>query len=238
MLKILCLIPARSGSKGLPDKNIRLLGNKPLMAWSIEQAKQSKYFNSKQMRIIISTDSEKYKKIAKEWGAEVPFLRPKSISNDDSTDLMFIQHALNFLEINENYIPDYILHLRPTQPTRKVNDIDDCIKIFIKNMKEYDSLRTVSPCQKSPYKMYSIKNNILTPLLVLKNIKESFNSCRQILPKTYLHNGYIDIYKTSIIRNGLLSGNKIYPYIMDKIEQIDIDTIEDWKKAEEYIKVN
>ena len=231
MVKILCLIPARCGSRGVPGKNIKLLGDKPLMAWSIDQAKRSKY----NMRIIVSTDSEEYQKIAQKWGAETPFLRPKKISGDLSIDYDFIVHALNWLNKNENYVPDIILHLRPTQPNRKVEDIDKCINIFIKNIDDYDSLRTVIPFEKSPFKMYSMKKNVLNPLYyTLNDIKEPFNLCRQALPQTYLHNGYIDIYKTSVIKDGILSGDKIYPYIMSKDDTIDIDTQEDWKKAEEY----
>jgi CMP-N,N'-diacetyllegionaminic acid synthase len=233
MLKILTIIPARSGSKGLPDKNTKMFKGKPLLAWSIEHAKKSKY----NMKIIVSTDSEKYKKIALNYGAEVPFLRPKEISQDLSTDYEFINHALNWLKINQDYVPGIILHLRPTQPHRKVEDIDKCLKIFIENLNDYDSLRTVIPFEKSPYKMYTINENKLEPLFYqINSIKEPFNLCRQKLPQAYLHNGYIDIYKTSVIKNGILSGKKIYPYIMSKNDTIDIDTKEDWIKAEKFIK--
>ena len=126
-MKILCLIPARSGSKSLPHKNIKLLNNKPLLAYSIEQAKNSKY----NMRIIVSTDSKEYSDIANKYGAETPFLRPKEISQDNSTDFEFIKHAIEWLKENENYYPDIILQLRPTQPDRKVSDIDKCLDIFI-----------------------------------------------------------------------------------------------------------
>jgi len=239
MEKILTIIPARSGSKGVSRKNIKELNGKPLLAWSIEQSKETKYYKKGNMKVVVSTDSEEYKQIALKWGAEVPFLRPKEISQDLSTDYEFISHAINWLKINEKYIPDLILHLRPTQPHRKVEDIDKCLKIFIENINDFDSLRTVIPFEKSPYKMYTIQNNTLNPLFnEVNSIKEPFNQCRQILPKAYLHNGYIDIYKTSVIKNGILSGKKIYPYIMSKKDTIDIDTGEDWKKAEEYIKVN
>ena len=126
-MKILCLIPARSGSKGVPNKNIKLLGNKPLLAWSIEQALASKRVAN--MRIIVSTDSEEYKQIAIKWGAEVPFLRPIKISQDLSTDYEFISHALVWFKNKENYIPDIILQLRPTQPCRKVEDIDKLMDV-------------------------------------------------------------------------------------------------------------
>ena len=233
-MKILTIIPARSGSKGVPNKNIKKFRDKPLLAWSIEQAKQTEYY--KNMKIIVSTDSEKYKEIALKWGAEVPFLRPKEISQDLSTDYEFINHAINWLKINQNYIPDIILHLRPTQPHRKIEDINKCLKIFIENINDFDSLRTVIPFEKSPYKMYVINENKLEPLFnQVNSIKEPFNQCRQKLPQTYLHNGYIDIYKTSVIKNGILSGEKIYPYIMSKNDTIDIDTEEDWKKAELFL---
>jgi len=233
-IKILCLIPARYGSKGIPNKNIKMFGDKPLLAWSIEQAKKSKYADK--MRIIVSTDSEEYKKIAKSYGAEVPFLRPKKISQDLSNDYDFIKHAIDWLKKNESYNPDLILQLRPTQPCRKVEIINNCLEMFIKNIDTYDSLRTVVPFEKSPYKMYSIQKSNLTPLFTTfnngyENIIEPFNQARQILPQCYLHNGYVDITKANIVENGKISGERIFPFIMEKNETIDIDTEDDWKNA-------
>ena len=230
-MKILCIIPARCGSKGIKHKNIKLFRDKPLLSWSIEQAKQCDY----KMRIIVSTDSSEYKKIALKHGAEVPFLRPSAISQDKSTDIEFIKHAINFFQENENYNPDLILQLRPTQPLRKVDDINKCLKIFIENFQKYDSLRSVVEFEKSPFKMYTINENQtnLLPLFdKVGDIDEPFNQCRQFLPKTYLHNGYIDIIKTSILKDNTISGKNIYPYIMDKNDTIDIDNLNDWKKAE------
>lgn len=229
MKQILCLIPARCGSKGIPDKNIKEFNGKPLISWSIEQAQKSKH----DMRIIVSTDSEKYAEIARNYGAETPFIRPKEISGDLSTDYEFIEHALNYLKQTENYIPDIVLQLRPTQPCRKVSTIDECLDIFISNMDIYDSLRTVVPFEKSPFKMYTILNNNLKPLFNKVNeIDEPFNQCRQVLPQSYLHNGYIDIFKASIVSYGTISGNNIYPYVMDKNDTIDIDYMDDWVNAE------
>lgn len=231
-MKILCIIPARSGSKGITDKNIKNFKGKPLMAWSIEQAKQTNFYN--QMRIIVSTDSKQYAEIAKKWGAEVPFLRPKEISGDFSTDYECIKQAVEWLKKNENYNPDIILQLRPTQPCRNVDDINKCLELFLENRDKYDSLRTVVKFDKSPYKMYNINDkNELEPLYKeINQIKEPYNQCRQILPKTYLHNGYIDILNTEIIEKGTISGTRIYPYIMNKKDTIDIDTMDDWKKGE------
>lgn len=230
-MNILCIIPARSGSKGIPDKNIKLFHGKPLLAWTIIQAIKCKY----KMKIVVSTDSEKYAKIAKEYGAEVPFLRPKEISDDLSTDLEFIKYTSENLELLHHYKSDIILQLRPVTPNRSVKIINNCLDTFIRNFDKYDSLRTVINSEKSPYKMYSIneEDNKLIPLFEnVNNLKESYNQPRQLLPKIYLHNGYIDILKTDILENDLISGNKIYPYIMNKSDNIDIDYEKDWINAE------
>ena len=233
-MKILCIIPARSGSKEIKHKNIKLFNGIPLLVWSIRQAKKSKF----NMNIIVSTDNKEYKQIAEKNGAQVPFLRPTRISQDLSTDFEFIKHCLDWLKQNNKILPDIILQLRPTQPCRKVEDIDKCLDLFIENYNEYSSLRTIIPLNKSPYKMYKIENNILEPLFKnYKNINEPYNQCRQLLPQCYLHNGYIDICKSSIIENNTISGNKIFPYVMDKDDTIDIDTIEDWYKAEVKLRV-
>lgn len=231
--KILCLIPARSGSKGIPHKNIKGLNGKPLIAYSIEQALQSRFNDS--MRVVVTTDSEKYAEIAKKYGADVPFLRPSSISQDLSTDLEFMKHAIDWLKKNNNEDFDIILQLRPTQPMRKVEDIDKCLSLFIENYDNYDSLRSVVEFEKSPFKMYRITDDtLLTPLFTsVDTIKsEPFNQCRQYLPKTYLHNGYIDILKVSLLEKNIISGERIIPYVMEKNATIDIDTNDDWKKAE------
>jgi len=229
---ILAIIPARGGSKGIPRKNIKPLNSKPLIYWSIDQAKRSKYIT----RIIISTDDDEIKNIGLKYGAEVPFLRPTDISDDLSTDYEFMDHCINWLKTNEKKLPDLIIQLRPTYPTRSVKIIDKCIEKLI-NVRNYDSLRTVIPFEKSPYKMYRINNNTLNPLFEEVNgLKEPYNRCRQELPQTYLHNGYVDIIWTkTIIEKRSITGNKIYPYIMSGNEYHDIDTYDDWIKAENIV---
>ena len=230
---ILCIIPARSGSKGISNKNIKLFNGKPLLAWSILQALESKY----SMKIIVSTDSKDYKYIAESFGAEVPFLRPSYISDDLSTDHEFMVHCLEFLKEHQKYVPDIILHLRPTQPCRKVTDIDKCLDLFIQNYKEFDSLRTVVETNKSPYKMYNIQNNKLIPLFqTIDSLIEPYNQARQLLPTSYLHNGYIDITKASTVLNlNSVSGDKILPYIMNQSDTIDIDTYDDWENDKQVL---
>jgi CMP-N,N'-diacetyllegionaminic acid synthase len=228
--KILCIIPARSGSKGIKNKNIKLFNDKPLLIWTIEQALNCKY----EMKIIVSTDSIEYKRICDEYySGLVPFLRPVEISEDLSTDFEFLNHATEWLNTNESYICDIILHLRPTSPLRKVSDINKALDIFIENRDKYDSLRSVIEVGKTPFKMYTIENDNLKPLFSnLKGIKEPFNRCRQELPKTYLHNGYIDILNYSVLskKDGTISGENILPYLMNEEDNIDIDTYNDWKK--------
>jgi CMP-N,N'-diacetyllegionaminic acid synthase len=121
--QVLALIPARSGSKGIPDKNIATFGGKPMLAHSIEHALQAPSVT----RTVVSTDSEVYANIARQWGAECPFLRPAEISGDLSTDLEAIQHALKWLDEHEGYRPQICVHLRPTYPRRRVEDIERCI---------------------------------------------------------------------------------------------------------------
>ena len=228
MFKILCIIPARSGSKGLPNKNILDFKGKPLLSWSIEQALQSKY----DMRIIVSTDSEEYQKIANNYGAETPFIRPEEISGDYSSDYECINHCINWLRENENNEYDIVLHLRPTQPCRKVIDIDNCLDLFIENYNDYDSLRTVIPIEKSPFKMYTLEENSLKPLFnSINGINEPYNQARQLLPQCYLHNGYIDILKTELLINKTISGTRIYGYIMSDNNDIDIDTEKDFNNG-------
>lgn len=224
-MKILAVIPARSGSKTLPHKNIKLLNGKPLLAYSIEHATQSKY----DMRIVVSTDSNEYAKIAREWGAEVPFLRPSSISQDNSTDLECMQHCIRELKKIDGYEADIVVHLRPTQPQRKVKDLDKALDMFIQSYDDYDSLRSVVPVEKTPYKMYTIDGIELKPLFQEVNgIKEPYNVGRQQLPQTYLHNGYIDVIKSFVIHRGSMTGSRIMCYIMQPNDTIDIDTQSDW----------
>ncbi|MEK9195421.1 MAG: acylneuraminate cytidylyltransferase family protein, partial [Patescibacteria group bacterium] len=123
---ILALIPARGGSKGIPKKNIKLLGGKPLIVWSIEVAKQSRYID----RIIVSTDNEEIAEVARSAGAEVPFLRPAEIAQDLTPDMPVFEHALAWLRENDNFIPEFIVHLRPTGPLRTAKEIDEAIEML------------------------------------------------------------------------------------------------------------
>jgi CMP-N,N'-diacetyllegionaminic acid synthase len=223
------IIPCRSGSKGILNKNIKIYKNKPLISHSIELSLKCNYIN----KTIISTDSKEYGEIGEKYGGLLLYIRPIEISLDLSTDYEFINYHINWLKENNEEIPDYIIQLRPTYPNRKIEILNKCIELMINN-KEYDSLRTVVKIDKSPYKMYNIENNKLIPLFTkYKDFNEPYNLPRQELPECYLHNGYIDIIKTStIINKKSITGDLIYPYIMDSVETYDIDTHEDWEKSE------
>jgi CMP-N,N'-diacetyllegionaminic acid synthase len=225
-LYIVALIPARSGSKGIKDKNIKLYKGLPLIQHSIKIALKSKYIKD----VYVSTDSIKYQEIAINCGSKITPLRPQSISDDLSPDIDVFKFFLNNFEKK----PDVIIHLRPTYPNRKIEILDDCIEKFINNYNEYDSLRTVINLKKTPYKMYFIENNNLKPYFTsYQNLIEPFNQARQYFPDTYLHNGCIDIIKSSIIlEQNLLSGKNILPYIMEDNEDNDIDDIYDFNKSE------
>jgi CMP-N-acetylneuraminic acid synthetase len=199
------------------------------MAHRINVALQSKYIKE----VYVSTDSEEYNEIAIKYGAKITPIRPKEISDDLSPDIDTFKHFLKMYK-NKTEIPDIIVHLRPTYPNRTLELLDDTIEYFINNYEYYDSLRTIVPFKKTPYKMYYINNNNLIPFLKEHNtLKEPYNQARQNFPETYLHNGCIDIVKSNIIMNyDLLSGEYILPYIMDEDEINDIDDYNDFKLSE------
>ena len=237
-LHIVALIPARSGSKGLIDKNIRKYKHLPLIAHSINVGCNSRYIKT----VYFSSDSEKYNDIARIYGAKIVGLRPPEISDDLSPDIDTFNFFLSWLKDNKMPKPDLIVHLRPTYPNRSADLLDKCIENFIYKYDKYDSLRTVVPFEKCPYKMYYIDrdrdcddgNNMLIPFIKHhEHFIEPFNQARQNFPQAYIHNGCIDIIKTECLeKNNLLSGTRILPFIMDKDEINDIDNEYDFILSE------
>ena len=233
--KVIAIIPARSGSKSIPDKNIRSLHGKPLMAYSIEHAKASRYID----RVIVSTDSSQYANTAKKYGAEAPFLRPPEISQDDSLDIELFQHALDWLKCNENYLPDICVHLRPTHPVRNIIDIDNMIELLI-NDPMADSIRSVIKNKTViPYKMWFFDGDSkrLTPIISDSSLPEAYNTPRQYLPSTYFQNASVDIVRThTLLHKGSMNGDVILGYVMD--EEFDIDYDADFKRVEKHLVEN
>lgn len=226
-MKILAFIPARSGSKRIPKKNIILLRGKPLIAYTIEAAKRSKYIN----RIVVSTDSKEIADIAKKFDAEVPFLRPSNISKADSTEMEFFSHALDWFIENEDYIPDLIVLLYPTSPFRKAESIDKAIEEMLKNP-EADSLRSIRLCSEHPYKMWIIEDGYLKPFVKTED-PNIHTLSYHLFPKVYIQNANIYITKPSTIKNKKSpTGDIIIPFVMDELESIDINNPLDFQLAE------
>jgi CMP-N,N'-diacetyllegionaminic acid synthase len=229
-MEVLALIPARSGSKSVPHKNIRFMNGKPMLSYSIQHAKESKYIN----RVILSTDSLDYAEIGKEYGAEIPFIRPKEYATDSSLDIDVFFHCLNYLKTQENYTPDIVVQLRPTYPIRNIDDIDNMIKILMDN-DHIDSVRSIAPSKEIPYKMWHKQSNgCITP--IMNDIPECYNMPRQELPKVYYQNACIDVVRSNVImEQKSMSGKCIYGYEMSK--NYDIDTEKEFQIAEDYLKI-
>jgi len=231
--KVISIIPARGGSKSIPRKNIKPLGGKPLVAYSIEQSLASRYID----RTICSTDDKEIAEIAKSYGAEVPFLRPAELAQDDTPDWPVFFQGLQWLKDNENYIPDIVVHLSPTHPFRTVEMIDKGIILFLERP-DADSVRSVFLAPQTPYKMHFItKEGFLKPALTIPGKKETYEWPRQKLPHVYLQGGYFYAarYRT-IMEKKSMTGDKILAYIIEPKVIIDLDTLFDWEMAEFFIQ--
>ncbi|MFN2216946.1 MAG: cytidylyltransferase domain-containing protein [Anaerolineales bacterium] len=228
--EILALIPARGGSKGIPRKNVRSFAGYPLISYSIMAALQSETVT----RTILSTDDLEIAEVARQWGAEVPFMRPTELAQDGTTDLPVFQHALHWLAENENYHPDLVIQLRPTSPIRPLRCVDEAVKLLLDHP-DADSVRGVVPSGQNPFKMWKIKkdNGLMHPLLELEDIPEPYNAPRQELPLTYWQTGHIDVIHTEVIlEKDSMSGTRILPYLIDSAYTVDIDNLFDWKRYE------
>lgn len=224
---MIAIIPARSGSKGVPGKNIKSLGGIPLFAFSIIAAKMMPSVS----RVIVSTDSIEYSEIAKEYGAEVPFLRPIEISGDKSTDYDLFLHALNWFKDYENFIPDYLLHLRPTTPLRDPQIMEDAVKLFNENKNIATSLRSGHSAPESPYKWFLKDDNNYFKGLRDDLTPEKVNLPRQSFPSVYIPDGYIDILKSSVIlENRTLHGDKML--VFESPFCVEVDTKDDFEYLE------
>ncbi len=225
-MKIIAVIPARSGSKSVRNKNIKILSGKPLIAHSIEQCFKSKIFSN----VYVSTDSRQYANISKKYGPVKIIYRPKKICKDNSTDYQMINHLIQ--NVNEDY--DFIAHIRPTSPQRNIYDLKKASKILFNS--NFSSLRSVHEMSETAYKSVEIQNGNLVPLKKLKLKMEDLNRPRQKFPKTYSPNGVIDIYrKKFVLKKKKLLGKKVKAYITSFSQEIDL--IEDFKFLEYLWKI-
>lgn len=224
--KVLALIPARGGSKGVPHKNIRLLNKNPLIAYSIKTALESREFFH---RIIVSTDDEEIASIAKAHGAEVPFIRPKELGYDTIPMVPVIKHAIEFIENQDMITIDWVLLLQPTAPFRLREDISNIIRLGLRG--EFDSvISVVQVFSVHPILMKKIENNKLLPFCV----EEKEGTRRQdYSPPAYMRNGSMYLSKRDVImKENSIWGRDICPYIMPESRSVNIDSEMDFKLAE------
>lgn len=219
--KILGIIPARGGSKGVPRKNIRDLAGKPLIAWTIEEAKKSRYID----RLILSSEDDEIIEVAKEYGCEVPFKRPLELAQDDAQGIEPVLHAI---EQCPGY--DYVVLLQPTSPLRTVEDIDGCIEKLLAS--DADFCVSVTEPDKSPYWMYTVENDRMIPLI----LQDELVARRQDLPKIYALNGAVYVGRINkLLNTKSFVTNESLAYLMSQAKSFDIDTERDFIISEFFI---
>jgi N-acylneuraminate cytidylyltransferase len=231
---VLALIPARGGSKSIPRKNIIDFANYPLIAYSIAAGLAAETVT----RVIVSTDDEEIATISRRYGAETPFLRPAEYSQDQTPDLPVFQHALEWLAEKEDYHPDIVVQLRPTSPFRRVRHIDESVYRLIARP-EADAVRTVCVPFQNPYKMWRIgPDGLMKPLGIKLGFPvESYNQPRQALPEVFWQTGYVDAaWADTILTKNSMTGDAILPLVIDPSEWVDIDSLDDWRRAERLIE--
>lgn len=233
-LKILGIITARGGSKGIPGKNIKPLAGKPLIAYTIEAAKKSGALD----RLILTTDDEKIADVAKNYGCEVPFMRPAELARDDTPTMPVIQHALGWLKENEKYEPEAIMILQPTSPLRQHFHVKEAVELFLKS--GADSVLGVSemPVHFSPHRAMAADENGRLKLLDGSPVRKRIIP-RQAVSKTYWNNTSIYLLKTRFIFDESepnFFGDHVEPYIMEEKFSVDVDEPADWEEAEWALK--
>ena len=226
--EVLALIPARGGSKSIPGKNIRLFAGHPLLAYSVAAARQA----TRVTRVIVSTDDEQIAAVARDYGAETPFLRPGELARDETPDLPVFEHALAWLSAEEGFRPDVVVQLRPTSPVRPPDCVDQAVSTLLAHPKA-DSVRGVVPAGQNPYKMWRIAHDGQMHPLLEGEFDEAYNMPRQQLPATYWQTGHIDAIRTrTILEKRSMSGATILPLLLDPRYTVDIDNPRDWERAE------
>ncbi len=227
--EVLAIIPARGGSKSIPRKNIRPFAGYPLVAFSIAAALQAETVT----RVVVSTDDAEIAEVARLYGAETPFIRPSELAQDQTMDLPVFQHALKWLEEHESYRPGIVLHLHPTCPVRPHGCLDQAIRQMIEHPEATCTRSVVEPLQ-TPYKMWRIDKETkrMVPLLTLSDIVEPFNTPRQLLPPAYLQTGHVNVITPATILGGSMTGEVIFPFIINSQYDVDIDTLADWEHGE------
>lgn len=225
------LIPARAGSKRVQDKNIRVLGGHPLLAYTVASARASGVF----ARIVLSTDSEEYGEIGRRYGADVPFLRPSELAGATSPDIEWVEFTLKRLrEEGSGY--DAFSILRPTSPFRQPGTIRRAWDLFL-SQEGVDSLRAVEKCSQHPGKMWIIRGKRMFPLLPFGPKEQPWHSSQYpSLPEVYVQNASLEIAWSRVVFDGrTIAGEVIVPFLTQGIEGFDINQPEDWRLAEDLV---
>lgn len=225
------LIPARSGSKRVPHKNIRELGGHPALAYSIQAAVQSGVFES----VICATDDPRYADVARHYGAEVPALRPTAISGDKSPDIEWVEWALDSLAASGRQFDAFSI-LRPTSPFRLPETIRRAWEAFI-GADGVDSLRAVEKCAQHPGKMWVIRGGRMTPLLPLTPAEQPWHSSQYAaLPEVYVQNASLEIAWCRVVREGrTIAGHALLPFLTEGSEGFDVNQEDDWLLAQHHL---
>lgn len=228
MPKAVALIPARAGSKRIPDKNVALLEGHPLIAYTICAARQSGVFDA----VIVSTDSERYAAIARHYGAEVPELRPAEIAGDTSPDIEWVRYTLTRLaESGRRY--DAFSLLRPTSPCRKPETIKRAFAQFVAEV-GVDSLRAVEKCEQHPGKMWIVRGARMHPLMPMGPKDVPYHSTQYAgLPEVYVQNASLEIAWTRVaLEQGSIAGEVLTPFLTQGDEGLDVNRPDDWRLLE------
>ena len=235
--KVLGIIGIRSGSKGLPNKNIRPLSGRPLVSWIIQSALESTSIN----RLVVSTDDHSYAQIARSFGAETPFLRPKYLATDNSPEFDYVKHALDWLAENEGYRPDFIVRLMATSPLQSRDEIDCLIEILNKDATAHSAV-AIAEARQHPMKALKI----VTDEKGIKSVVSYFgNSGREVTPiarqnyePAYFRSNIIACRRQTIYDTDSLTGDQVRFHILPQHKAIDIDSELDFKIAECLIDLN
>ena len=229
----IALIPARSGSKRLPHKNIAMLSGHPLIAYTIASAQQSGIFG----RVIVSTDNEEYAEIARYYGADTPFMRPSKLSQDKSPDIEWVQHALQWLGEQGEFYDAFSL-LRPTSPARKPETIQRAWRQFSRQ-ESADSLRAVELCSQHPGKMWIVKDDRMHPLMpmIADGMTPYHSTQYAALPKVYVQNASLEIaWSRTALDKGSIAGEVITPFLTVNEEGYDVNSVHDWQLLEKLVE--
>ncbi len=231
-MKAVALIPARSGSKRVVGKNIRPLAGHPVIAYTIAAALDSGVFDD----VIVSTDSGEYAAIARQYGANVPFLRPADFAGDLSPDIEWVEYTLTRLR-DEGQTFDCFSILRPTSPFRLPETIRRAWTQF-RAAEGVDSIRAVEPCKQHPGKMWVLRGQRMVPLLPLTPREQPWHSSQyQALPQVYVQNASLEIAHTRVVFDGrTIAGDVLMPFLTEGYEGFDVNHPDDWRLAEELVE--